>query len=181
MNDSTSVLTYTLQREDDTGFSTRYVDDEKLPQDASIIFIVPHFSIFITGDLSFYVDVLGMPNSCSYWCPWCLLSRVEWQESVNNTGDQRTDTFLIDTYEKIKNDTKKRLQATEKKGVSSAMHYKSLAPSNFVPPLLHMEIGMVNQAWENFVNWVDDVVEKIPEDENIARTAVVDATDNLKE
>jgi hypothetical protein len=53
LNDSTSVLTYTLQREDDTGFSTRYVDDEKLPQDASIIFIVPHFSIFITGDLSF--------------------------------------------------------------------------------------------------------------------------------
>ena len=89
--------------------------------------------------------------------------------------------FLIDTYEKIKNDTKKRLQATEKKGVSSAMHYKSLAPSNFVPPLLHMEIGMVNQAWENFVNWVDDVVEKIPEDEKVARTAVVDATDNLKE
>jgi hypothetical protein len=42
------------------------------------------------------------------------------------------------------------------------MHYKSLAPSNFVPPLLHMEIGMVNQAWENFVNWVDDVVENFP-------------------
>ena len=26
-----------------------------------------------------YANVLGMPNSSSYWCPWCLVSHKEWQ------------------------------------------------------------------------------------------------------
>ena len=45
------------------------------------------------------------------------------------------------------------------------MHYKSLGPENFVPPLLHMEIGMVNQVWEDMEGWIDDEVEVVPEDE----------------
>jgi len=48
---------------------------------------------------------------------------------------------------------------TQKKGVATAMHYKTLGPDHFVPPLLHMEMGLVNQVWDNFESWVDDVVE----------------------
>jgi hypothetical protein len=58
--------------------------------------------LFLTGDLSYYADILGMPNSCSHWCPFCLLSHPEWQESASNTGDARTAAFLQETYEKIK-------------------------------------------------------------------------------
>jgi hypothetical protein len=118
----------------------------------------------MTGDLGFYADVPGMPNSSSYWCPWCLLSRVEWQESVTNTGEEQTAEFLVQMYQKIKNDPRKKLQPIKQKGVSCAMHYKSLTPNAFVPPLLHMEIGTVNQAWEDFTTWIDDVVEKVPLD-----------------
>jgi hypothetical protein len=82
-------------------------------------------------------------------------------------------------YQKIKNDSQKKLQPIEKKGVSCAVHYRSLTPNNFVPPLLHMEIGMVNQAWEDLVTWIDDVVEKIPFDEKTARFSVLEAKDNL--
>lgn len=39
------------------------------------------------------------------------------------------------------------------------MHYKSLTPLNFAPPLLYMEIGMGNQAWEHFEEWIDYIVE----------------------
>jgi hypothetical protein len=70
-------------------------------------------------------------------------------------------------YQKIKNDPQKKLQPIEKKGVSCAVHYRSLTPNNSVPPLLHMEIGMVNQAWEDLMTWIDDVVEKIPLDEKM--------------
>jgi hypothetical protein len=45
------------------------------------------------------------------------------------------------------------------------MHYKSLAPENFILPLLHIEIGMVNQVWEVMEGWIDDEVEVVPEDE----------------
>ena len=68
------------------------------------------------------------------------------------TGEKRTSTFLQEMYD----------------GVSCAMHYKSLGPENFVPPLLHMEIGMVNQVWVDMEGWIDDEVEVVPEDERTA-------------
>jgi len=51
------------------------------------------------------------------------------------------------------------MQPTEKKAMSYAMHYKSLTTDNFVPPFLHMEMGLVNQVWEDFKNWIDDEVD----------------------
>jgi hypothetical protein len=62
----------------------KYVHDEKLGNGSSIILVIPHFKIFIAGDLSFYFDVLGMPKSSSYWCLWYLLSHVEWQQPADN-------------------------------------------------------------------------------------------------
>jgi predicted DNA-binding transcriptional regulator AlpA len=64
-------------------------------------------------------------------------------------------------YQKIKNDPQKKLQPINKKGVSCATQYKNLTPKTF-PPSLHMEVGMVNQAWEDVIKWIDDVVKKIP-------------------
>jgi hypothetical protein len=173
-----SVLTYAMQME---SFSTRCVHEEKLPVTSLIILIIPKFDLFVMGDLNFYADVLGIPNSCSYWCPFCLLSRIEWQESAANTGETRTSIFLEKTYEQIKEDKQNKLQPTNKKGVSTAVHYKSLTPLDFVPPLLHMEIGMVNQAWESFQKWMDDYVEKIPVDEKIARDSVAKAKEMVEE
>jgi hypothetical protein len=57
------------------------------------------------------------------------------------------------------------MQPTEKRGVTTAMHYKKLGPDNSVLPLLHMEMGLVNQVWEDFENWVDDNIKMIPMDE----------------
>jgi hypothetical protein len=54
------------------------------------------------GDLIFSADVFGMPNSCSYLCPFCLLLRIEWQESAANTGERRTSSFLEEAYKKLK-------------------------------------------------------------------------------
>ena len=50
----------------------------------------------------------------------------------------------------------------DQKGVSCERHYRCLGPQNFVPSLLHLEIGMVNQAWESFEELVDDFVEIVP-------------------
>jgi hypothetical protein len=82
-------------------------------------------------------------------------------------------------YDAVRNDGQKKLQPTFKKGVSCAMHYKSLSPENFVPPLLHMEMGMVNQVWEDMEAWIDDAVEVVPEDEKAARKSLWDAKQSL--
>ena len=72
------------------------------------------------------------------------------------------------------------LVPTDKKGVSCALHYKSLGPENFVPPLLHMEMGMVNQVWEHLEEWIDDKVENVPPDEKAARLSLLDAQECLE-
>jgi hypothetical protein len=109
------------------------------------------------------------------------LLRIEWQQSANNIGEKRTSTFLQEMYEVVRNDTQKKLQPAFKKGVSCSMHYKSLAPENFILPLLHIEIGMVNQVWEVMEGWIDDEVEVVPEDEKAARKSLLDAKENIYE
>jgi hypothetical protein len=49
-----------------------------------------------------------------------------------------------------------------------------------VPPLLHMEIGMVNHAWDDFEQWIDDAVEMVPPHEQDARKLVVATKQNLE-
>jgi hypothetical protein len=44
---------------------------------------------------------------------------------------------------------------------------------------LHLEIGMVNQAWESFEELVDDFVEIVPPIEKDAHKKVQDAKEKL--
>ena len=151
-------------------------DETSFPKGSKVILILPPFSLYITGDLSYYADVLGMPNSSSYWCPWCLLSHSEWNRSPETfTVEERTIEFLTNMAAAVKNDTQRRLKPIERKGVTCDRHYSSLGPKNFVPPLLHLEMGMVNQAFDSFEDWVDDKVEVIPPAEKEARKELINA------
>jgi hypothetical protein len=173
-------LTYALSSNEENGFSMKHCHKERFEKGSMLLLTIPSFQIFMTGDLSFYADVLGMPSSSSYWCPWCLLSRPEWQTPPSEEPEERSAMFLKETYEAILNDDAKRLKATDKKGVSCAMHYNSLTPQDFVPPLLHMEIGMVNHAWDEFEQWIDDAVEMVPPHEQDARKLVIAAREKLE-
>ncbi len=96
-----------LQNDNEAGFSLRHRDEETFHEDAEILLTIPSFSLFITGDLSFYADVLGMPNSSSYWCPWCLISHKEWQSDPQTfVAEPRTAKFLEETYKAVKNDVR---------------------------------------------------------------------------
>jgi hypothetical protein len=122
-----------------------------------------------------------MPNSTSYWCPWCLLSHSEWNKAPETfIPEARTLGFLSEMYLAVKNDADKKLKPTDRKGISCERHYKCLGPDNFVPPLLHLEIGMVNQVWEAFEEWVDAIVEIVPPFESDARTEVKNAKEKLE-
>jgi hypothetical protein len=87
--------------------------------------------------------------------------------------------FLSEMSEAVQKDFQKQLKPMDQKGVSCKRHYRCLGPQNFVPPLLHLEIGIVNQAWESFKEWVDDVVEIVPPIERDSRKQVKDAKEKL--
>jgi hypothetical protein len=51
-----------------------------LTENTIIALTVPSFCLFVTGDLSLYADSLGKSKSCSYWCMYCILTRLQWNE-----------------------------------------------------------------------------------------------------
>jgi len=59
------------------------------------------------------------------------------------------------------------------------MQYKSLTVDDFVPPLLHLEMGMVNLAWDAFELWIDNDVEMIPPHEQDVCQKVLEAARQL--
>jgi hypothetical protein len=88
---------------------------------------MPPLSLFITGDLSYYADVLRMPNSSSYWCPWCLLSHANWNQPPETfNAEERTLDFLLEVSLAVKNDSERKLKPMDRKGVTCERHYKCL-------------------------------------------------------
>ncbi len=64
--------------------------------------------------------------------------------------------------------------------MSGPMHYKCLGPEYFVPPLLHLEMGMVNNVWDEFdESVIDKDVEIVPPHEKDARDALSLSKDAL--
>jgi hypothetical protein len=156
------------------------VGEERFEQESKIILTIPSFTVFITGNLAYYADALGMPSSSSYWCPWCLLSHPEWQLLPSNQpAEECTSEFLENMYQAILKDERKELKPMKKIGVPCAIHYKSFTPKSFVPPLLHLEMRMVNQIWDDFEQWIDGI-EMIPPHEQDACKNVSNSNEMLE-
>ncbi len=60
-------LIYFLSGGGENSFSLKQTEEERYEHGSKILLTIPSFSLFITGDLSFYADVLGMSSSSSYW------------------------------------------------------------------------------------------------------------------
>ena len=53
-----------------------------------------------------------------------------------------------------------------------SMHYPNIEPEDFIVPILHTEMGMVNKCVGHLKNWMDNDVEQIPQEELDARKEV---------
>ena len=116
-------------------------------------------------------------------CQHPLATGVHFACSAENIGAEHTVEFQTTTYTAVLSDIEKKMTPADKKGVSTEMHFQCLTSQNFVPPLLHLEIGMVNQMWDNLVEWIDEEVEINPLQEKEARTklkSALEERDNAK-
>ncbi len=60
-----------------------YLDDSPLQNrtfDEHLISLP--INVLRTGDLAFFLTLLGKENMSTAWCPWCILSKAQW--NVNN-------------------------------------------------------------------------------------------------
>ena len=48
-----------------------------------------------------------------------------------------------------------------------------IEPSHYVVPILHIEIGLVNNAVDNFYDWVEDHIEVASSDEKRCRNKMI--------
>jgi hypothetical protein len=173
VDQSKYFLTYQIL---DGSFTMTHNDETRFLAGSGITLVTPPFTLFIADDLTYYADVLGMPNSTSYWCPWCFLSHSEWNKPPETLFPKaRSLNFLSEMPLAVKNDAMKRLkpimieEVYHAKGIINALDQINLSP------LLHLEMGMVNQAWEAFEEWVNDVVEVVLPIERGAQKDVQDA------
>jgi hypothetical protein len=65
--------------------SSSYLDDSPI-RGASFdehLISLP-INVFLTGDLAFLSTLLGKENMSTAWCPWGILSKVQWSASIMN-------------------------------------------------------------------------------------------------
>jgi len=132
--------------------------------------------LFIVSDLKFYAQILGHENMSSSWCMWCKLSPSPWKIAVterdtSNVPVEEADTWTIDN---LKAAQLRTVDGALKKpckicGVVDYPLWDFVEVSNYIFPILHAaEIGLGNDCLDAFLDFVDDRVESLSNEEKIA-------------
>jgi hypothetical protein len=140
--------------QNEKGFGMKDIDEEQFEIGSEIALTIKNFSFFITGDLAFYANVLGMPSFSSYWCPWCLLSCPQWQTQVINqpTGQKHTADSRMRCITKMIQG--RDLQHKIKKGFQlQCITHHLLHTTLFCHCFILIE--MANMVWDSFELWMD--------------------------
>ncbi len=133
--------------------------------------------LFIHGDLKYFAQMLGRDGMSSSWCMWYQCHPSSWKTMLSERGfnveqqDLWTVTLQKQYAEKIR---KGELKAPkEKKGIVTVPIFDFVEPKNYIFPLLHFEIGAVNNVLDNFRSFVEEQVEMLSEQEKTARNRVI--------
>ena len=128
--------------------------------------------VFCVGDLKFYLQMLGRDNMHGSWCMWCSLLPSDWKlGATSSTSDSwmlpRLKVRVLQLKEGILN------TCTQIRGIVDFAIRDFIDVINFVYPVLHGEIGLVDAATDCFYDVLDDKIEVMSNDEKKARTKVI--------
>jgi hypothetical protein len=133
----------------------------------------------VTGDLSFYADSLGKSKSYRYWCMYCILTRLQWNEPNAERGELWTKERARDI--RLNFLRHRTLPSAERMGITSLPHYRSITIDMYLSPLLNGRMGMINTGLDIFGNFIKIEVEPIGQDEQDAREAIKEATKSVED
>ena len=143
--------------------------------DASIKQIKP----YITGDLALYALLLGKPNSSGSWCTWCD-ARSIWFGIKDKMKDAITWTLEKLRTAKVSFDNRTARKSTKNvKGVTSDS-LLDIEPEDYIFPVLHVQMGLVNTALDHLVTWIEKHVEKLPDGHAKTRKDMLAAEQNFE-
>ena len=84
-----------------------------------------------------------------YWCTWCTLSRVQWEQDGHEPGDLWTLQKMEEVREAVNTGVVKDT-AQNRKGCVEVLLFDAIPVDQYIPPVLHCQIGMGNAFLNSF-------------------------------
>ena len=166
--------------------------------------ITPSFQITICGDLAFYATIQGRDGSSNCRCPYCdilISTNINQETKCHPTTstplslsilrrhhqdyiNYQTDLKNAKQQRKLEKETRGKVTTKiptkpDCKGVKYSPQW-NIEPDQFIVPLLHLEIGLVNKAIEMFKKWVDENIEIVSVEEKDARESYTKENSELE-
>ncbi|KAL7524102.1 hypothetical protein ACHAXR_002598, partial [Thalassiosira sp. AJA248-18] len=117
--------------------------------------------LYVVSDLAFYGMALGREGMMGAWCYLCRLSHAEFQDLLRE-GD---DWVMAALQAMAKEVAHPSFKEQSKNGVKVAPWWWFIPLRNFLPPILHLLIGIWNDIWDKFREFISEHIEYISKDE----------------
>ena len=118
--------------------------------------VIPNFRLFICGDLAYFLTIQGRDGASGSRCPYCQINLAHNRKNKNSENHHNCPLLsleqMVSLGQSAAGDPSKK---GDYKGFKNPPHF-DVEPGNFIVPLLHLEIGLVNYAWQSFretLNW----------------------------
>jgi hypothetical protein len=107
---------------------------------------------FIAGDLKFFMMATGHEHADRVWCFYCEMMNKEWKSEPSKIGEEWSNEVLTNHVELMR-DNYTSLNAFDKKGckIDYLLMFDAIDFDNFVPPVLHILLGLVNDIYKNLL------------------------------
>jgi hypothetical protein len=101
---------------------------------------------------------------------WCHSHPSRW-----NSLTRHYPSWTIESLKRQKDrvDTEKLKEARDICGVVSYPVWDFVEPKKYIFPVLHVEIGLVNNVLDKFYDWVEDHVEVASAEEKMCRNRMI--------
>jgi hypothetical protein len=133
--------------------------------------------VYLAGDLAWVSDILGKTNMAGHWCPYCKINKETRQAANHTKAELWSIPKLQDHLEYLESDLLPRTPtAQDILGVKCRPLLTNVPLRNLVPPVLHMELGLVNYIIDYMERWIHVLFDPAPSaDLEGARLARLDA------
>ena len=115
------------------------------------------------------------------WCMWCLMTQNQWNKE-EGVPLEHQEEWTIDKLKahKILVEEGTLKKPTEIRGVVDFPLWDFIEVKYYVYPVLHGEIGLVNNALDAFSDILDDNIEVMSDEEKTARNTTIFADATLE-
>ena len=130
--------------------------------------------LFVVGDLKFYAQMLGRDNMSGSWCMWCRMAPTQWNKE-DGIPLQDEEEWTIETLKapKVLLSEGRLKKPIEIRGVVDFPLWDFIPVSHYIYPVLHGEIGLVNNALDAFYDILDDNIEVLTDEEKMSRNTTI--------